>query len=398
MLSKRINNISYSPTMKIANEAKQLIEKGENIIDLTVGEPDFSTPENIKQAAIKAIENNFTKYTNNVGIVELRKAIAHKLKVENKLEYSTDEIIVSSGAKQSIFLAIQSIVEDGDEVIFSSPYYVSYPEMINIAGGKSVIIPTDESTEFKITPEKLNKAITSKTKLLIICNPSNPTGTVYTKEEILNLAKEIENKNIFILSDEIYEKIIFDNLEYFSFASSSKSLKEKTITINGCSKSYSMTGWRLGYAAANKDIINAMAKYQSHNTGNASSISQAAALEALTGNQNSVVLFKNEFEKRRNFLFDELTSIEGLVCYKPKGAFYIFPNIKNFIGKVYNNFEIKNSIDFSTFLLREGKVATVPGIGFGAEGYIRISYSTSIDKLKIAVMRIKEALSKLNNL
>lgn len=381
--------------MKIANEAKLLIEKGEDIIDLTVGEPDFPTPDNIKQAAIKAIENNFTKYTNNIGILELRKAIAHKLKIENNLQYSPDEIIVSNGAKQSIFLAIQSIVDEGDEVIFSSPYYVSYPEMINIAGGKSIIITTNESTEFKITPEKLNNVITDKTKLLIICNPSNPTGTVYTKKEILGLVEVIENKNIFILSDEIYEKIIFDNLEYFSFARASEIIKEKTITINGCSKTYSMTGWRLGYAAANKEIIAAMAKYQSHNTGNASSISQAAALEALTGNQNSVVLFKNEFEKRRNFLFDEFSKIEGLICYNPKGAFYIFPNIKNFIGRTYNNFEIKNSVDFSTFLLHEGKVATVPGIGFGAEGYIRISYSTSLKNLDEAVKRIKLALKKL---
>lgn len=381
--------------MKIAAEAKLLIENGEDIIDLTVGEPDLPTPQNIKDAGIKAIQNNFTKYTTNVGTIELRKAICEKLKNDNSLYFSTDEIIVSNGAKQSIFTAIQTVVDADDEVIFSSPYYVSYPEMVKIAGGVSVIIPTDESTEFKITPKQLDAAITSKTKLLIICNPSNPTGSVYSKEELIELAEVIRNKNILILSDEIYEKLVYDDFKYFSFASIDENIKERTITINGCSKTYSMTGWRIGYAAANKEIVNAMAKYQSHNTGNASSISQLAALEALTGNQDSVSFAQNEFEKRRNYFWNELISIEGISCYKPKGAFYFFPNVQSLFGKSVDSFVIQNSIDFSTFLLRYAKVATVPGIGFGAEGYIRISYSSSIEKLKLAAERIKEAVKKL---
>jgi len=381
--------------MKIAAEAKLLIENGEDIIDLTVGEPDLPTPQNIKDAGIKAIQNNFTKYTTNVGTLELRKAICEKLKNDNSLYFSTDEIIVSNGAKQSIFTAIQTVVDADDEVIFSSPYYVSYPEMVKIAGGVSVIIPTDESTEFKIIPQQLDAAITSKTKLLIICNPSNPTGSVYSKEELIELVEVIRNKNILILSDEIYEKLVYDDFKYFSFASIDENIKERTITINGCSKTYSMTGWRIGYAAANKEIINAMAKYQSHNTGNASSISQLAALEALTGNQDSVSFAQNEFEKRRNYFWNELISIEGISCYKPKGAFYFFPNVQSLFGKSVDSFVIQNSIDFSTFLLRYAKVATVPGIGFGAEGYIRISYSSSIEKLKLATERIKEAVKKL---
>lgn len=381
--------------MKIAAEAKLLIENGEDIIDLTVGEPDLPTPQNIKDAGIKAIQNNFTKYTTNVGTIELRKAICEKLKNDNSLYFSPDEIIVSNGAKQSIFTAIQTVVDADDEVIFSSPYYVSYPEMVKIAGGVSVIIPTDESTEFKITPQQLDAAITSKTKLLIICNPSNPTGSVYSKEELIELAEVIRNKNILILSDEIYEKLVYDDFKYFSFASIDENIKERTITINGCSKTYSMTGWRIGYAAANKEIVNAMAKYQSHNTGNASSISQLAAFEALTGNQDSVSFAQNEFEKRRNYFWNELISIEGISCYKPKGAFYFFPNVQSLFGKSVDSFVIQNSIDFSTFLLRYAKVATVPGIGFGAEGYIRISYSSSIEKLKLAAERIKEAVKKL---
>lgn len=381
--------------MKIAAEAKLLIENGEDIIDLTVGEPDLPTPQNIKDAGIKAIQNNFTKYTTNVGTLELRKAICEKLKNDNSLYFSSDEIIVSNGAKQSIFTAIQTVVDADDEVIFSSPYYVSYPEMVKIAGGVSVIIPTDESTEFKITPKQLDAAITSKTKLLIICNPSNPTGSVYSKEELIELVEVIRNKNILILSDEIYEKLVYDDFKYFSFASIDENIKERTITINGCSKTYSMTGWRIGYAAANKEIINAMAKYQSHNTGNASSISQLAALEALTGNQDSVSFAQNEFEKRRNYFWNELISIDGISCYKPKGAFYFFPNVQSLFGKSVDSFVIQNSIDFATFLLRYAEVATVPGIGFGAEGYIRISYSSSIEKLKLATERIKEAVKKL---
>lgn len=395
-ISERINRISYSPTMKIAAEVKLLIDKGENIIDLTVGEPDFPTPQNIKEAAFRAINNNFTKYTANAGIVELRRAISTKLKNENNINYNENEIIVGSGAKQCIFNSIQAIIDDGDEVVFSSPYYVSYPQMVSIAGGNSIIIKTTEDSDFKILPEQLRSVITSKTKLLILCNPTNPTGTVYTKDELIELTKIIDGKDIYILADEIYEKIVYDDFKFCSVASISPTVKEKTITINGCSKSYSMTGWRLGYVAAPENIATAINIYQSHSSGNTSSISQAAALEAIIGPQDSVIISQKEFEKRRNYFYSELTSVKGLTCYKPKGAFYFFPNIKNFIGKSFESFLIKDSVDFSTFLLRYGKVGTVPGIGFGAEDYIRISYSTSMNNLIEAAARIQKTISLLS--
>ena len=297
-LSKRINKITVSPTMKIAQQAIEMKARGENLIDLTVGEPDFPTPQNIKEAAIKSIENNFTKYTINSGIYELRKAISEKLRLENKLEYKPEEIIVSSGAKQSIFNAILAIVEDDDEVIIPAPYYVSYPHIVSLSNGKSVFIHTDEKTEFKITPEQLKNAITDKTKLLILCNPSNPTGSLYSRKDLEKLIPILEEGEFYILSDEIYEKLIYDNNEFVSLASLSEKIKRKTITINGFSKSYSMTGWRIGYAAGPQEIINAMNKIQSHSTSNTSSISQKAALEALTGQQNFIEYSQKEFEKR----------------------------------------------------------------------------------------------------
>jgi aspartate aminotransferase len=381
--------------MKVAAEAKELKMRGENIIDLTVGEPDFPTPQNVKEAAVKAINNNFTKYTNNVGTVELREAIAAKLKRDNGLIYTPAEIIVSAGAKQSIYNAIQALVCVDEEAIISSPYYVSYPEMVSLAHGKSVIIPANESNGFKITAEQLESAITEKTKLLILCNPCNPTGTAYTKSELEKLVKVIEDKRIYILSDEIYEKIIYGDFNFFSVAAISEKVKNKTVTINGHSKAYSMTGWRLGYAAGPAEIINAMSKYQSHSTGNASSISQAAALEALIGQQDTVESARMEFERRRNFLYESLTSIKGLTCYKPEGAFYLFPNVSAFFHKSADVLRIENSFDLSMYLLYKAKVATVPGSAFGTEGYIRISYSTSMENLVEGTKRIKTALDNL---
>jgi len=382
--------------MKVAAEAKEMQMRGEDVIDLTVGEPDFPTPQNIKNAAIKAINNNFTKYTNNVGIIELREAIAAKLKNDNGLIYSANEIIVSAGAKQSIYNAIQALVCVDDEVIISSPYYVSYPQMVSLAHGKTVVISTTEESGFKITPNQLKEAITEKTKLLILCNPCNPTGTAYTKEELEKLVEVIDGARIYILSDEIYEKVIYDNFKFFSIAAINENLKSKTVTINGHSKAYSMTGWRLGYAAGPQEIINAMSKYQSHSTGNASSISQAAALEALIGQQDSVETARQEFERRRNFLHKELTSIDGVTCYKPEGAFYLFPNISSFFNKSADVLKINNSFDMSMYLLYKAKVATVPGNAFGSEGYIRISYSTSMEKLVEGAERIKNALAQIS--
>lgn len=396
-LSQRINKITVSPTMKIAQQAIEMKARGENLIDLTVGEPDFPTPQNIKEAAIKSIENNFTKYTINSGIYELRKAISEKLRIENNLEYKPEEIIVSSGAKQSIFNAILAIVEDDDEVIIPAPYYVSYPHIVSLSNGKSVFIHTDEETEFKITPEQLKNAITEKTKLLILCNPSNPTGSLYSRKDLEKLIPILEEGEFYILSDEIYEKLIYDNSEFVSLASLSEKIKKKTITVNGFSKSYSMTGWRIGYAAGPQEIINAMNKIQSHSTSNTSSISQKAALEALTGQQDFIEYSQKEFEKRRNLLYDELTSIKGLKCYKPQGAFYLFPKISSFFGKKNNKQIIQSSFDFALYLLQTEKVAVVPGSAFGADEYIRLSYSTSEENLIEGARRIKNAIAKLED-
>ena len=395
-ISWRVNKIGVSPTMKIAAEAKEMLARGENVIDLSVGEPDFPTPLNVKEAAKRAIDQNETRYTFNQGTVELREAISDKLKNENGLDYSPHNIIVSTGAKQSIYNAIQSLVHDNDEVIFSSPYYVSYPEMVVLAHGRSVIIPTTEKSGFRITPVQLQNVITAKTKVLILCNPSNPTGTCYSRKELEAVAEIIDQNNIYVISDEIYEKIIYDNFEFTCFASLSSKIKKRTVTINGFSKSYAMTGWRMGYAAGPEEIIKAMNKIQSHSTSNASSISQAASLEALTGPQDYVEMMRKEYELRRNFLHTALISIIDVSCYKPEGAFYLFPNISKYFHKSTPLFKIENSFDLAMYLLHEAKVATVPGSAFGSEGYLRLSYSTSIENLKEGVERIKDALSKLS--
>lgn len=394
-ISKRVESLKMSPTMKISQKAIELKLKGENIVDLSVGEPDFPTPENVKTAGINAIQKNFTKYTVNAGTIELRNAISEKLKRDNKLDYSLEEIIVSSGAKQSIYNAILSVVEDGDEVIIPAPYYVSYPHMVELANGKSVFVDTKEENGFKLTCEQLKKAITEKTKLLILCNPSNPTGSVYSKSDLEEIAPILQAGDFYILSDEIYEKIVYDNFEYVSVASLSEEIKNKTITINGHSKSYSMTGWRIGYAAGPKEVINAMNKIQSHSTSNASSISQFAALEALLGPQNFLEEARKEFELRRNYVYQELLSIQGIKCYKPLGAFYLFPNVSFYFGKKTKEGVIENSLDLAMYLLNEVGVVVVPGSAFGSEGYIRISYSTSMDNLREGISRIKKALGKL---
>ena len=394
-LSRRVNAIKSSPTMKVAQQAIEMKAKGEDIIDFSVGEPDFPTPRNIKEAAIKAIQNDFTRYTVNTGFLQLREAISKKLKNDNGVEYSPNQIIVSTGAKQSVFNAIQSIVCSDDEVITSSPYYVSYPEMVTLAGGRNVIIPTTEETGFKITPQQLKNAITAKTKLFILCNPCNPTGTAYTKEELEEFTDIFEKENFYILSDEIYEKLVYDDFRFYSVAALSEKIKNKTVLVNGHSKSYSMTGWRLGYSASPDEFVNVMSKYQSHSTSATSSISQAAGLEALLGQQDSVEQSRKEFERRRNYFHSALTSIEGLTCYKPQGAFYLFPNVTGYFGRNAGSKKIEDSTDLAIYLLNEVKVATVPGSAFGSEGYLRMSYSTSMENLVEGVKRIKETFAKL---
>ncbi len=395
-VSKRIEKIGVSPTMKVAAKAKEMRAQGLDVIDLSVGEPDFPTPQNIKDAAKKAIDNNFTTYTVNAGIPKLREVIKDKLKKDNNLDYETGNIIVSSGAKHSLFNTIQSIVYVDDEVIIPAPYWVSYPHMVSLADGKSVIIPTTEETGFKITPKQLENVITSNTKVFILCNPSNPTGSAYSKSELQQLAEVLEGSNIYIIADEIYEKLVYDNFEFISFASLSDTIKERTVTINGISKAYSMTGWRLGFAAGPEDVIKGINKIQSHSTSNASSISQHAAIEALSGPQDAVEEMRKEFEERRNFLCDALNLINGVTCHKPEGAFYLFPNVSGLLNTTNGENKIKNSFDLSMYLLNEALIAAVPGSSFGAEGYIRISYANSMENLEKAVERLKSVLAKLS--
>ncbi len=394
--SKRLSYIGVSPTMKVSAKAKELRAKGIDVIDLSVGEPDFPTPENIKEAAKKAIDNNKTKYTINTGLPELRKAIAEKLKRDNNLVYDTSQIVVSSGAKQSLFNTILSILYVGDEMIIPAPYWVSYPHMVSVAQGESVILDTTEQNGFKATAKQIDEAITPYTKALLLCNPSNPTGSAYTKSELEEIAEVVENKDIYIIADEIYEKLVYGNYEFTSFASLSEKIKSKTVVINGVSKAYSMTGWRIGFAAGPPEVITGINKIQSHSTSNASSISQYAALEAFSGDQTAVEEMRKEFEKRLEYFHNALVNLEGISCYKPQGAFYLFPNIQHYFGKSFNGNSINNSVDLALYLLENANVAVVPGSAFGKEGFLRMSFATSIENLEKAVDRIREALNKLN--
>ncbi len=392
MLSERISRIEVSSTMEVARRCTELKSKGIDIIDLCVGEPDFPTPQNIIAAAKQAMEKGLTGYTINQGIPELRQEIAKKYESETGSNFSLQEIIVSTGAKQAIYNVLQSIITTGEEVLIPSPYYVSYTHMVKLAGGIPVIIETDEHNNFKIKISELEKKITAKTKALIFCNPSNPTGTVYLKDEINKIVEFAVDRDLIIIADEVYEKFIYDNLKFTSLANFKNKLGIKCIITNAVSKTYAMTGWRIGYAIADANIISAANKIQSHSTSSPNSIAQYAAVEALSGNQDSVNIMRNEFEKRRNYLYNELNSIEGISCRKSNGAFYLFPNVKKLFGKKFNGFEINNSTDLCMYLLTESKVALVPGEGFGAPDNIRIAYTNSMEKLIEAIKRIKTGL------
>ena len=394
-VSERIDKIGVSPTMKVAAKAKEMQSEGLPVIDLSVGEPDFPTPQNIKDAAKRAIDENQTYYTINAGTVQLRKAIAAKLKNENNLEYSHENIIVSCGVKHSLYNAIQTTVNKDDEVILPAPYWVSYPEMISVADGKTVIIDTTQENGFKVTPEQLKKAITPKTKAFILCNPSNPTGSTYTRKELEAIAEIALENNFYVISDEIYEKLVYDDFEFISFPTLHPDLMKKTILVNGISKAYSMTGWRIGYTAAPESVIKGMNKLQSHSTSNASSISQAAAIEALTGPQDQVEYMRKEFEKRRNYFQKELSKIPEFSCNLPEGAFFLFPNVEKVFHHSTEVLKVESSFDFAMYLLYEAKIAVVPGSAFGAEGFLRLSYATSMEKLEDAVERINKAMEKL---
>ena len=366
-----------------------------DIVDLSVGEPDFSTPFHIKQAAIQAIQSNFTKYTLNNGLIELRQAIVQKLKKDNHLDYDIDEIIVSNGAKQCIFNVVLSLINPGDEVLIPNPYWISHPEIVNLAEGRPVFIPTREENGYKLTGSQLQDYFTPHTKLLILCNPNNPTGSVYSKDELEELASVIEKTETYLIADEIYEKLIYDQGNFMSCAAISPRMKERTVIVNGVSKAYAMTGWRIGYAAGNKDLISAAAKIQSHSTTNASSISQFASLEALTGPQDAIEKMRLEFENRRNFVFKKLNDINGITCPKPMGAFYVFPNVSFYYGKKYKNYNIEDSNTLAEYLLHDTNVAVIPGAAFGSDNHIRLSYTTSMENLRKGMERLQEGLARL---
>jgi aspartate aminotransferase len=395
MIADRIHQIEVSKTMMISAEAKKLKAAGVDVINLGMGELDFNTPHNIKEAGKLAIDENKTRYTMNVGTVELRTAIASKLKRDNHLEYPLKNIIVTNGAKQAVFNATMTLVNPGEEVIISSPYWVSYPAMVSIAQGKTVVIKTNIDSGFRFTAKQLEEATTPKSKVLIFCNPSNPTGTGYNKDELAELADVIERKNLYVISDDIYEKLVFDNFKFYSLAEVKPSIKDRIVLVNGVSKSYSMTGWRIGYAAANDDIIKGMDKIQSHSTSHASAISQEAAIEALSGPQFMIEEMLVELKERRDFMYNELTSINGIKCFKPQGAFYLFPDISSLLNRQIGDLKFETSLDLAIYLLHEVHVAVVPGSAFGAEGYIRISYSTSMENLKEVIYRLKKAFAKL---
>ena len=393
IISDSLKRIKPSPTIAVTQKARELRAAGKDVIGLGAGEPDFDTPDNVKNAAIKAIKSGDTKYTAVDGTPALKKAIIAKFKRENKLSYSTDQITVGTGGKQVLYNAFMATLNKGDEVIIPAPFWVSYPDMVLLAGGKPKIIKCTEQEGFKLTASKLKKAITKKTKWIILNSPSNPTGAGYTKKEIQDLAKIlIKNKKVHILSDDIYEHIKYDNFNFYTIAQNSN-LKDRTLTMNGVSKSYAMTGWRIGYAAGPKEIIKAIGKIQSQSTSNPSSISQAAAVEALNGNQGFIKKRSKAFKERRDFVVKSLNKIKGINCLTPNGAFYVFPSCKGLLNK---KTKLKTDTEFVQKLLEKSNVAVVQGSAFGLDGYFRISYATSMQNLKKAMERIKSFCESLS--
>ena len=397
IVSNSLKRIKPSPTLAVTQKAREMKDAGKDVIGLGAGEPDFDTPDNIKEAAIDAIRRGETKYTAVDGTPKLKKAIQGKFSRENNLSYELSQISVGTGGKQIIYNVFMATLNPGDEVIIPAPYWVSYPDMVLLAGGKPKIVQCSEKNEFKIKPKELKKAISKKTKWLIINSPSNPTGSCYTEKELEELSEIlIKNKRIYILSDDIYEHITYDGFKFFTIAQID-ALKDRTLTMNGVSKSYSMTGWRIGYGAGPKEIIKAMAKIQSQSTTNPSSISQAAAVEALNGTQEFIKTRTESFKERRDFVVKSLNKIKGLTCFKPNGAFYVFPNCKSCLNKkdIKNN-KIKTDKDFVESLLENAGIAVVQGSAFGLPGFFRISYATSMENLQKALAKIQEFCENLN--
>ncbi|BDR64235.1 pyridoxal phosphate-dependent aminotransferase [Clostridium tetani] len=397
MLSKKGKEISPSVTLAITAKANEMKKDGIDVVGFGAGEPDFNTPENIQNAAIKAMREGYTKYTPVSGVVELKDAIVNKFKKENNLIYKSSQIIVSTGAKQCIANLFMAILNPGDEVLISAPYWVSYPELVKLADGVPVFVDCKKENDYKYSIDELEKRVSSKTKAIIISSPNNPTGSIYYEEELRDIAEFCKKHNLIILSDEIYEKLIYGHNKHISIASLNEDAYNRTVVINGLSKTYAMTGWRIGYAAGPGNVIKLMNNIQSHMTSNPNSIAQYAALEALTGEQESINSMVSEFEKRRNYMVERINSINGIECIEPKGAFYMFADINKVIGKKINGEEIKNSVDFCEKLLELYKVAVVPGAAFGLENHIRLSYAISMENIEKGLDRISNCVSELQS-
>jgi len=394
-LAERTKAIKPSPTLAMNAKASALKAAGVDVTNFGVGEPDFDTPENIKEAAIKALRDGFTKYTPVDGIPELKTAIIEKFKKDNGLHYEKDEVLVSCGAKHSLYNIAEALFGPGDEVLIPAPYWVTYPDQVLLNDASPVIIETDEENSFVVTPELLRKKISPRTKAIILNSPSNPTGLAYDKKSLEEIAKLAVEHDFYIISDEIYEKLVYDGFRHISIASLGEEVKQRTIVVNGLSKSHAMTGWRIGFTAGPKDITKAMTNIQSQSTSNVTSITQKASVEALNGPQDFLQTMLSEFDKRRKYMVERLNAMKGVTCKTPVGAFYAFPNVSSYFGKKFNGTSVNNSLELSTYLLEQGKVALVPGSAFGDDKYIRLSYATSMENVKKGLDRIEEALGNL---
>ena len=388
-ISKLAANVQASTTLTVDALFKQMKADGLDVVGFGAGEPDFDTPENIKEAAYKAIRNGHTKYTHSSGMPELRKSVAERLMADCGISYTPEQIVVASGAKHNVYVTLRTLVSSGDEVILPAPYWVTYAEVIKMTGAVPVIVSATEENSFKITKKQLEAAISNKSKLLIMNNPSNPTGMLYSEKELRELAEVCVKHDLYIMSDEIYYKLIYDGKKFTSVAELGEDIKERTVIINGVSKTYAMTGWRIGYSASNTQLAKVMGNYLSHSTSSPSTISQLAAIEALKGSQNSVDAMCKEFEKRRDYIVERINAIKGLSCRKPDGAFYVMLNIKEQIGRTLGGKLISNSDDFSLAFLESGKVATVSCTGFGCDNFIRLTYASSIESIKEGIDRLE---------
>lgn len=396
-LSHNVQRVQPSVTMQISARAAALKREGIDVVALSAGEPDFDTPDNIKEVAIRAIENGFTKYTTpSSGIIELKEAICAKFKRDNGLEYTPDTVTVNNGAKHSLFLAVAALLNPGDEVVIPTPYWVTYSEQPRLVGAEPVIVETRPENGLKLTADEFRAAITPNTRMLFLCSPSNPSGSVYTRDELQALAEVAVKHEIFVLSDEIYEKLVYDGVEHVSIAGLGDEIKDLTIVVNGVSKAYAMTGWRIGYAGASAEIINGMNKVQMQEVSHPSSISQKAAVEALNGPQESIEEMRVAFDARRRYMVDRLNGIAGVRCTLPQGAFYAYPDVSKFYGSQNSQRQITDSVTLCEYLLEDGRVACVPGAGFGTREHIRLSYATSMNLIEQAMDRIEDALKRLS--